>query len=290
MNSASPLFSVIIPTYNRAEKLKHCLDSLAKQTYKNFEILVCDDGSTDNSKDVVEQFKDVLDIKNFWNENWGGPARPRNVGIKNAKADWVCFLDSDDLWFPNKLEVCKGSLNNFDLIYHSLIINHKGEKLNKTRWVRNLNSNAFRDLMLNGNAIPTSSVCMRKQLLIALGGFSEDKRFRVGEDFDLWIRASLENCRFKYIPLVLGEYWVGEGNISSFGTSDLDYVKIVYDQYVHKLTRKDIQRQKAVLTYSYGLALQQNGNRQEAKKKYREVFLFRGCKIKIKALYRLLFK
>jgi len=289
MYSSTPIFSVIIPTYNRAEKLKLCLESLANQTYKNFEVLVCDDGSTDNSKNVADSFKEVLDIRYFWNENWGGPARPRNIGIKNAKADWVCFLDSDDLWHPNKLDICKDYLNNFDLIYHGIIINNNGKKSVKTRWVRNLNGNAFRDLMLNGNAIPTSSVCMRKQLLLTLGGFSEDKRLVIGEDFDLWIRASLQNCRFKFISIELGEYWTGGGNISSYGLSDLEHVKIIYDKYIHKLSRKDAQRQRASLIYGYGLALQKNGDIQNAKKKYREVlFNNNSCKKKFKALYRLL--
>src|SRR5680860_1084245 len=111
-----PTFSVIIPTYNRAKDIDQCLSSLLAQTYKNFEVIVCDDGSTDNTKDIVESYKDRLNIRYDWSENWGGPARPRNRGIKLSQADWICFLDSDDWWCPNKLEECVKYLDNYDAV------------------------------------------------------------------------------------------------------------------------------------------------------------------------------
>lgn len=85
-----PRVSVIIPTYNRAADLKRCLDSLTYQTYKDFEVLVCDDGSTDNSEQVIKAFSDQLNITYFWRENFGGPARPRNLGLQYATGNFSC--------------------------------------------------------------------------------------------------------------------------------------------------------------------------------------------------------
>src|SRR4051812_44609569 len=115
-----PTFSIIIPTYNRAEKLRHSLHSIEKQTFNDFEVLVCDDGSKDHTREVVSFFENTgMNIRYFFNDNWGGPAFPRNVGIANARAEWVCFLDSDDAWYPTKLERCAAYINNFDFICHS---------------------------------------------------------------------------------------------------------------------------------------------------------------------------
>ena len=75
-------FSIIIPTYNRALLLKRCLDSLCSQTYRDFEVIVCDDGSTDGTNEIINQFEDKLSLKYLYDTNWGGPARPRNNGIK----------------------------------------------------------------------------------------------------------------------------------------------------------------------------------------------------------------
>ena len=168
-----PLFSVIISTYDRAEMLKVALDSLVAQTYKNFEVLVCDDGSTDNTIKVVEDYKRRLDLKYIWEENWGGPARPRNNGIKVSKGDWICFLDSDDWWYPEKLEICLNYLGDFNFIYHDLDIYSVKDRVSKRRvgsW--KLKDDVFVDLLINGNAINNSSVIVKKELLIKVNCFS----------------------------------------------------------------------------------------------------------------------
>ena len=87
---ATPLFSVVIPTYNRANMLQRALESVLAQSYDNFEILVMDDGSTDNTAEVVASFTDPR-ITYRWNKNFGGPARPRNKGIALAKGEWICL-------------------------------------------------------------------------------------------------------------------------------------------------------------------------------------------------------
>lgn len=208
-------FSVIIPTYNRSSLLVKCLESLCAQTFKSFEVIVCDDGSTDNTSTVVESFKNKLDIRYFWNENWGGPARPRNVGIQNSKSDWICFLDSDDWWYPKKLEEIYPFTAISDVIYHDLQA-FSPDGIGVVISGRTLSSPAFIDLLSKQNALPNSSVCVKKALLEMINGFTERRDFIAIEDYDAWIRIAAISDRFTYLPKILGGYWISNtcNNIS----------------------------------------------------------------------------
>jgi len=285
------IFSIIIPTYNRALLLDKCLQSLVKQTFKDFEVIVCDDGSTDNTKEITDKYINILNIKYIWEQNWGGPARPRNRGISVTQGEWICFLDSDDLFYPDKLKILTNYLNDFDLIYHNLLINNNDDnnKKKKGSKSRQLNKKTFKNLMLRGNTICNSSVCIRKDFLNRLGGLSENKELIAVEDFDLWIRASLQNCRFKLIPKILGEYWSGGGNISSFGTLDVDRAANVYNQYIHLLSQKDSIKHKAFMAYSYGIAFQRENNKTAAIEKYKYALIYGELRIKLRSIYRILF-
>lgn len=114
----TPLISVIIPNYNCAAYLKECLESVLQQSYKNMEIIVVDDGSTDNSKNVLLDYGDQIRL--FSTSNMGASAA-RNYGISKSKGEFVAFLDSDDVWEPNKLnlQIEKITNDNCDLIYTS---------------------------------------------------------------------------------------------------------------------------------------------------------------------------
>ncbi len=96
-----PKVSVIIPTYNSANYLPEAIESVLAQTYKDFEIIVIDDGSTDNTKDVVAPYLDRIIFSEVPN---GGPARARNRAIRESSSEYVAFLDADDIWYPDKLE------------------------------------------------------------------------------------------------------------------------------------------------------------------------------------------
>ena len=105
----SPFFSVVIPTYNCADFLKRALSSVFVQTYQNFEVIVVDNSSTDNTEDVLNSFDDKrLTVKNV--NNNGIIAHSRNKGIKNAIGDWIAFLDSDDVWNSDKLMKVKNAI------------------------------------------------------------------------------------------------------------------------------------------------------------------------------------
>jgi glycosyltransferase involved in cell wall biosynthesis len=103
-----PLVSVVIPAFNRAHTLRRAVDSVLNQTYTNIEVLIIDDGSTDNTHEVLRLYGDKI---RWWSQKNAGPSRARNSGINEAKGEYVAFLDSDDAWAPKKLEKQMGLLS-----------------------------------------------------------------------------------------------------------------------------------------------------------------------------------
>lgn len=215
----NPKISIVVPTYNRAKDISRCLDSLIAQTYQNFEVIVCDDGSTDNTVDIVNDYYDVLDITYSYGENFGGPARPRNRGIKLSRAPYIAFLDSDDWWHPHKLSdsLTAAEKEKADVIYHDLYLVRNIKQNIFFRKVKgwSLKKPQFNDLLERGNALINSSVLVKKSILEQVGGFSEESDKISWEDFDCWLRISKITDRFYYLPKPLGYYWAGGGNISN---------------------------------------------------------------------------
>ena len=125
-------FSVIIPTYNMADYLIHSVKSVLKQNYKNFEIIIVDNYSNDNTKRIIKNFKNNK-IKFFQINNKGVIGKSRNFGIKKSKGDWIAFLDADDDWFSNKLKIIKKEIEkyNFDYISNSEVVKSTNSKTKK---------------------------------------------------------------------------------------------------------------------------------------------------------------
>jgi glycosyltransferase involved in cell wall biosynthesis len=209
-----PLFSIIIPTYNHAQFIKKCLDSVIAQTFVNWEVIVVNNFSDDDTIKVVNSYTDGrIKIINF--KNNGVIAASRNEGIRNAKGQWICFLDSDDWWYPNKLKSCLNHLASSDIIYHDVdYYNKNGRVRRKIVKTRHLEKNVFKDLLLGSNALPNSSVVVRKELLERVGFMSENPELIAVEDFDCWLRLAKVTDRFVYIAKSLGGYWIGASNIS----------------------------------------------------------------------------
>lgn len=252
MNNYKFLFSIIIPTYNRETDLDRCLKSLVEQTYKDFEVIVCDNGSSDNTKAVAMDYVNKLNLSYiFIEENSGGPAAPRNLGIEKALGQWVCFLDSDDWYTSDRLEYISNlDLNIVDFLYHNLEIVKKGKRY-KTMTCRKLSStNTYYSLLCNINSIPTSSTCIRNEMLKKTNGFNESKNISGLEDFELWLKLAKVNVKFRYIPVVLGYYAVGNDNFTYHDERQVNRYKALYNPIIeHENNRKIRQQVKAVLNY-----------------------------------------
>lgn len=268
-NCSAPAVSVVIPTYNRPADLRRCLDSLVRQTFVNFEVLVCDDGSTDATRDVATQFCGQLDVHFETAENFGGPGRPRNRGIDRARAPYVAFLDSDDWWAPTKLEQCISILDSgYDIVYHDLYL---VRSISQTLFDERIKSTdpthpMFLALLCTGFSIPNSSAIVRKKLLKKIGGLSERRDLISFEDYDCWIRLSQLTDRFIRVPKCLGYYWGGGGNISNASPVQASRVKVLYALYLKELAIADQHRAKGFLAYRIGRIADLYGDRKAAVK------------------------
>jgi glycosyltransferase involved in cell wall biosynthesis len=215
--SSIPVISVVIPTYNRANDLKRALKSVQVQTFTNWEVLIVDNHSVDNTDQVVSDFNDSR-IKLFKIHNNGVIAASRNVGIREASGAYIAFLDSDDWWKPEKLRLSLDTLNaGADLVYHDLFLVTKTDQrlFLKKVTTRGLTRPVFDNLLTNGNCIINSSVVVKKILLTSIGGISEDYDLIAAEDYDCWLRIAKLTDKFTRIPKSLGYYWAGGGNISN---------------------------------------------------------------------------
>lgn len=191
-------FSVIIPLYNKEDDIINTLTSVFKQTFKDYEIIIIDDGSSDSSVYKINEISNK-NIQVFSKQN-EGVSIARNYGVEKAKSNYIVFLDADDYWYPNHLEninfLIEGFPNHkwFASSYekkHSskLIAPMYSPILNKGKdWFGEI-SDFFKYSYVDCLAW-TSSICMNKDFYISLGGF--DTTITHGEDTDLWIRAALK--------------------------------------------------------------------------------------------------
>jgi glycosyltransferase involved in cell wall biosynthesis len=287
---SKPLFSVVIPTYNRAQKLLRGLRSLNDQTFTNFEVLVCDDGSTDDTREIVDNFRTEIKFRQLhylFGPNWGGPAHPRNRGIKEAAGDWICFLDSDDAWYPTKLENMVSYLGNYDLIYHDFdLVNDSGKP--KPLRARQLHQPVFEDLMLKGHngCIINSGVCVRKSILLKAGGVNEDRMLISVEDADLWLTIARITDRFKHVPKCLGMYFLDGGNITVYNQRMIDKLQYLFDLHAPFLG-SDRLKKSAAKTNNYHLARirQMMGNSKEALKLHQSSLGSPNIKLALRSFY-----
>ena len=213
-----PKVSIIIPTYNRADLLPRTIGSVLNQTFRNFELIVVDDGSTDNTREVVKKFEEKdLRVKYIWQENSGGPAKPKNTGIKVAKGKFIAFLDDDDEWLPEKLEkqikLFRNTSNNLAFVgCNILVIEEEKNKIIKRVKMSNYSKGVFFKKLLEGNFIFTSSsVLIKKEVLDKVGFF--DTNLKYADDWDLWVRVS-EHFSFSFVPEYLLKYYLHQKGIT----------------------------------------------------------------------------
>ena len=184
-----PLISVIIPTYNRAPLLLEAVDSVLRQTFQGYELILIDDGSNDRTREALEAHGDRLIY--YYQDNQGVSAA-RNQGLRLARGHFIAFLDSDDLWLPDKLAV---QLEFFSLHREALVCQteelwlRNGRRVNPCKKHRKYSGDVFApslDLCL----ISPSAVMIRREVFAAVGEF--DESLPACEDYDLWLRIAAQ--------------------------------------------------------------------------------------------------
>lgn len=262
-----PFFSVVIPTFNRSNKLAITVRSVLEQEFQDFELLIMDDGSTDNTEEIVRNFADSR-ISYEWAPNSGGPATPRNRGIAKASSSWITFLDADDIWYPTRLsEVAKAITyhTDIDVFCHNEML-HIREKNKKTLLRYGpFEDDFYRVMLTKGNRLSTSATTLRTDFLLKNNlRFNQHRDYVIVEDYDLWLRLANQGARFGFIDKPLGEYIIEDDNISLLTERSRHNQKVLLSDHVYKIQQFEPNKDKLwnkICTYSnvresYALLLQ----------------------------------
>ncbi|MBU0683198.1 MAG: glycosyltransferase [Candidatus Omnitrophica bacterium] len=211
------LFSIVIPLYNGAKFIEHTLDSVLSQTYKNYEIVLVNDGSPDNVGEVVKRYIACHSgIKFIYlkqkNKGLGGA---RNTAIKHANGEVIAILDQDDIWYPNKLEKVYAAYQkypNVSIVCHDQYIRENG-KIKCAAKTGPYEKDMYSKLLFKGNRISTSATTFKRSAIENVGYFSEDvDNLHFVEDYELWLRMALNKSEFFFLPEFLGEYILHDNN------------------------------------------------------------------------------
>ena len=174
--------------------------------------MVIDDGSTDDTEAVVKSYNDAR-VKYTWESNSGGPAKPRNRGIKIAKGQWISFLDADDLWYADRLMIVFNYIKkqpDSDVLCHNEMLYN---------WDTKTKSQLFHDpftknLLIRGNCLSTSATTIRNSLINKSDiEFNISEDYVIVEDYDFWLKLAYHNSNFYFISDILGEYVIQNDNI-----------------------------------------------------------------------------
>ena len=257
-NSVQPMISVIVPCYNYGDLLKDCIASLFAQTYQNWECIIIDDGSIDNTKIIAEEFvqKDKR-ISYFFQPN-SGPTVARNYGLSLAKGIYIQFIDADDLIEPRKFEIqlsCFEKKSECDIVYSSVKYFPSSDKTKRydditlegsKPWMKNLSGKGDKMILalLEGNIMVINSPLVKKSLFDRLCTMSSDLFFN--EDWELWTRFAIGDAYFQF-------------------DDSLDTLALVR---VHESYSKDIFKM-----YAYGLLACLKINTNLSGRKYKRIMI-----------------
>lgn len=252
INEVKPFISVIMPVYNRGQTVRSAIESVLRQSYQNFELVIIDDASTDSTSVIVNSIQDER-IKYVRLKSRAGASAARNVGIRIAQANWIAFQDSDDIWEPQKLEKQVRCLNEYQGEYLPIIYTSFYRYRNNRREYipgkdkRNKNGFIHSELLLE-NFISTQTVLLAKESLLNVGGFSEDMpRF---QDWELWIRLSREHP-FIWIDEPLVHVYYTDSSISSSQVKLIQAYEKIIEKHLEDFQRAGT-RYLANLYFSYG--------------------------------------
>ena len=195
-----PFFSVIVPTYNRIGFIKTCIDSVLNQTFRDFELIIVDDGSTDHTVTIMEDYRGKG--INYLFKTHRGVSNARNAGIKISRGVYIAFLDSDDSWDENKLKITYQYTEKFpdiDIFHTDEVWYRRGKKVNQKKKHKRPEGNIYSDC-LKLCCIGMSTSVVKATLFKDTGYF--DESLPACEDYDLWLRACVDR-EVKLIPQAL---------------------------------------------------------------------------------------
>lgn len=241
----APLVSVVIPTFGRPKLLGRAVESVAKQTYENLEIIVVDDNEESHlkieTKRIVDTLRTVRDIRLVNNTRNIGGSASRNRGIQFSSGQYIAFLDDDDEWLPGKIEkqmdvFFSGRTNKLGVVYCGSLIKNAGSGEIQSRKFKKVRGDFRKEILFDNFVVTTSAVIIRKYLLRRVQGF--DETLLSSQDWDLLIRLSNE-CEIDYCDELLVTFHDHSKRISN----DIRRKLITFEKYESK-----------VMEYSHGFS------------------------------------
>ena len=249
------LVSVIIPTYNRRHTLKRCLDSVLNQTYRNFEIIIVDDCSTDGTMEFVEtEYGSIEDVSIVYvrnDENLGASAS-RNIGVSYASGEYIAFHDSDDEWYRDKLEKqmahFAGCNQNVGAVYSLFYTNGPGSDIYPPEGVDIMHKTGyvFYTLLIN-SLVGMITLVMKKSIFIEIGGFNE--QLNSLEDYELTIRIA-QKYGIMLVNEVLAVAHESENSVGKRNKDKIITQCYIMDMYKDELALTGLKRQKFETVYN----------------------------------------
>lgn len=267
--SEAKLVSIIMPAYNSERYVAESIDSVLAQTYTNWELIIIDDGSIDNTRRIVSQYteKDAR-IKYIYQTNQK-QGKARNTGISNSKGDLIAFLDSDDLWVPKKLETQLAYLkkSKTDLIFSDGYI--FTNNLNNIKGSFQTLNGVFQgdkglELFLAQNRIPILSVLTYKLIINTVGGFEENQQIQNVEDYHLWLKLLIGGFSFYGLPDKLVYYRQHDSQSTTEDPWASEKVLYMLSLYIKISEQFSFMITKAKLTWGRNWYLRNAKNKKSA--------------------------
>jgi GT2 family glycosyltransferase len=256
-----PVVSVIIPTFNRWPLVGEAVESVFAQSYSDFELIVVDDGSTDETQQELAKFRSRLRL---FVKARGGVAAARNFGVSRAAGRYVAFLDSDDLWRPKKLEMQTAFMEKDPAVQicqtEEIWLRH-GVRVNPRSRHQKPSGDIF-IASLQLCLVSPSTVMMTKELFWRFGGF--DERFPVCEDYDLWLRIAVEHR----VPLIASPLTIKRGGHAdqlSRSTWAIDRYRVAALQKLLRSNLQGTRRARALAVLRSKIAILAQGARKRGK-------------------------
>lgn len=240
----NPKVSIVIPTYNRADFLPKAIQSVLNQTYRNWEIIIIDDGSTDNTEGIVKSYKEAR-IRYILHKSNLGLSAARNTGIKNSRGEYIAFLDSDDEWFPEKISCQMNIFQKKDSkcgVICTAGYRIKGNQIMSKKSVP-INLDSFYEKFLFENITWTSNVLVKKECFKKAGLF--DENLESCEDWDMWIRIA-KYYKFIFLEMPLTKYVIHSGQLSENLLKKIDARKRILFKY-----QDELKHRKFVYSHHY---------------------------------------
>ena len=275
-----PYFSIVTSAYNAQSYLKRAIESVVNQTFSDYEYIIVDNGSFDNTKPIIEEYvkKYPNIIKMISVRDNLGISGGRNQGIQQAIGTYICFLDADDYWEKSKLEVVYKQIekNPDTNIFCHWEYHIKGDSRGIGEYRQPNNADLYKDLLINGNCLSTSAIAVNADLLKKSGPF--DERLVSGEeDYDLWLRLAKAGGKVLMIGQPLGYWIIREDSVSAKHITHTEAVVRVIAKHFEDLFAethdKSLRREKgraiARIYCGCGRTLSTSSNRKYANKMFK---------------------